>query len=193
MFYNQTMKYICQCCGAEFGFPSVCRESRGEHFGSPVEETVNCCPYCGGSYEGGIHMEKATWRRDAKNVLYSYYPNLRRIKEVRDELIQGQSPRRDQRYHGGISDPTAVKTMKLESGEAGCLQREIAAVKTALAELDMKRRDNKYKLALVEMVYFRRSHTLYGAAAYLGIPERTAHRWVNKIIVRVAQEMGFLE
>ena len=43
------------------------------------------------------------------------------------------------------------------------------------------------------MVYFRRSHSLYGAAPWLGIPERTAYRWMSRLIIRVAEEMGYLE
>ncbi len=133
-----------------------------------------------------------SWRRDAKNVLYGYYQNLRCLKKMKDDLIWAQSPRRDQRYHGGLSDPTAVKIMKMEDGTLAEIQKEVAAVKTALAEMDMKRRDSKYKLALAEMVYFRRSHSLYGAAAWLGIPERTAYRWMSRLITRVAEEMGYL-
>ena len=87
-----------------------------------------------------------SWRRDAKNVLYGYYQNLRCLKKMKDDLIWAQSPRRDQRYHGGLSDPTAVKIMKMEDGTLAEIQKEVAAVKTALAEMAMKRRDSKYKL-----------------------------------------------
>ena len=46
---------------------------------------------------------------------------------------------------------------------------------------------------LLEMVYFRRSHSLYGAAAYLGIPERTAHRWNAKMLYALAEELGYFD
>ena len=62
-----------------------------------------------------------------------------------------------------------------------------------LASLNDERRDNRYKLALLQMVYLRRSHTLYGAAAYLGIPERTAHRWISRMLIQLAEYLGFLD
>jgi len=133
-----------------------------------------------------------SWRRDAKNVLYSYYATLRYIKQMEEDLIWSQSARKDQKYHGGISDPTAVKILHMEKGELGRLKREAAAVKKVLGALNTERRDSRYKLALVEMVYLRRSHTLFGAAAYLGIPERTAHRWISKILEQLAEELELL-
>lgn len=53
MFYNKNMLYICQCCDAHFSRPSYYYEYQGECFGSPAYETIECCPFCGGSYEGG--------------------------------------------------------------------------------------------------------------------------------------------
>ena len=56
----------------------------------------------------------------------------------------------------------------LDKGEIKALKEQLAAVGRLLERLDSARRDAKYKRLLLEMVYFRRSHSLYGAAAYKG-------------------------
>lgn len=47
-------KYICQEYGACFNEPGTCRCSQGEFWGSPAYETMDCCPYCGGSFEENL-------------------------------------------------------------------------------------------------------------------------------------------
>ena len=138
-------------------------------------------------------MTNISWRRDAKNILYNYPENLRYLKSLEQDLIFAQSPHREVRRRGGISDPTAVKGMMLDKGEIKALKEQLAAVGRLLERLDSARRDAKYKRLLLEMVYFRRSHSLYGAAAYLGIPERTAHRWNAKILHALAEELGYFD
>lgn len=195
MFYNQDMHYICQNCGGYFDQPAQAKEHRGEHFGFTAEERTDCCPYCGGAYEGVIlkSMNRGSWRRETKNALYCYEENRRRMKALENDLIWSQGRHRDQKYHGGISDPTAVKSVLMTQGELGHLHKQVRAVEKLLASLNDERRDNRYKLALLQMVYLRRSHTLYGAAAYLGIPERTAHRWISRMLIQLAEYLGFLD
>lgn len=136
-------------------------------------------------------MSNITWRREAKNTLYNYYENRRRLKQLEADIIYAQAPHRDFRNRGGASDPTAVKTLLLDKGESGRIKREITAVEQLLQELNSSRRDAKYKRLLLEMVYFRRSNSLYGAAAYLGLAERTAHRWNAKMLRRLAELLGY--
>ena len=111
-------------------------------------------------------MTNISWRRDAKNILYNYPENLRYLKSLEQDLIFAQSPHREVRRRGGISDPTAVKGMMLDKGEIKALKEQLAAVGRLLERLDSARRDAKYKRLLLEMVYFRRSHSLYGADVY---------------------------
>ena len=137
-------------------------------------------------------MSNIAWRRRAKNVLYGYYADIRYLKALEKDLIYAQGPHRDGRNRGRIADPTAVKSMLMEEGRLGELRREQKAVEKLLSELEKNRRDCRYKRGLLEMVYFRRSHSLYGAAAYLGIPERTAHRWNARMLQYLARELGYL-
>lgn len=50
-------KYICQECGACFDEPGTCRCSQGEFWGFPAYETMDCCPYCGGSFEENLSYD----------------------------------------------------------------------------------------------------------------------------------------
>ncbi len=136
-------------------------------------------------------MISVNWRREVKNILYGFYASVKYLKSLENDLIFSQSPYRGGGFRGGVSDPTAVKTMLLEKGEIAALKQEISAVKQLLQELGNDRRDSKYKKQLLEMVYFKRSHSLYGAAAWLEIPERTAHRWNAKMLRRLAEILGY--
>lgn len=138
-------------------------------------------------------MANIAWRKDAKNILYNYPANQRYLRQLERELIYAQAPRREVRRRGGMADPTAFKGIQLDQGELGQLRRQQEAVERLLERLDAARRDAKYKRLLLEMVYFRRSHSLYGAAAYLGIPERTAHRWNAKMLYALAEELGYFD
>ena len=50
-------KYICQECGACFNEPGTCCCSQGEFWGAPAYETMDCCPYCGGSFEENLSYD----------------------------------------------------------------------------------------------------------------------------------------
>ena len=136
-------------------------------------------------------MANISWRREVKNILYHYYENLHHLQTLENNLIYAQPPHREGRRSGGLADPTAVKGILLDKGEIGRLKQQLAAVDNLLSRLESARRDAKYKRLLLEMVYFRRTHSLYGAAAYLGIPERTAHRWNAKMLHALAEELGY--
>ena len=51
--------------------------------------------------------------------------------------------------------------------------------------------DGEERLQLVKMIYWKRSHTIEGAANVLHISPRTAHRWRHAFIYAVAKEMGY--
>lgn len=65
-------------------------------------------------------------------------------------------------------------------------QRELQAVEKALDEVD------EISRRLVEMVFFKGSHTLEGAAQCLFISYRTARRRQEWVIVSVAEGLGLI-
>ena len=53
--------------------------------------------------------------------------------------------------------------------------------------------DGAERMALVDMIFWRRSHTLSGAADACHVSERTARRWHTAFIRLVAQKFGLTE
>lgn len=66
-------------------------------------------------------------------------------------------------------------------------RRELDAVKRAVDET-FRVRDGVSRIEFIEMIYWRRSHSLQGAAMKIGISERTALRWHGEFIKTVAAE-----
>lgn len=67
--------------------------------------------------------------------------------------------------------------------------REIDAVDAAI-EATKKLNDGELRLKLVDIIFWKRTHTLEGAAMILHISERTARRWHTEFIRTVAKEFG---
>lgn len=134
------------------------------------------------------------WRKNAKELLFNYTTNKRALREAEQDVIYGVTRERDQRYRrGGVRNPTLVKAELLDSAALNQLRREIAAVEALLRHLQTERRIDAQQRRMLEMVYFRGSHCLYGAAVALEIGERTAKRWNTRALEFVARQMGWLE
>ena len=70
---------------------------------------------------------------------------------------------------------------------AGLEKREMDAVRRA-CEYTLRLRDGRDRMALVEIVFWKRTHNLQGAALKLSVSERTALRWHGDFIKAVARE-----
>ena len=68
---------------------------------------------------------------------------------------------------------------------------EQAAVYRALKEI-MNKPDANARLMLIDLVFFKQTHTLDGAAQAVSCSERTARRWSSEFIMAVAKEFGLL-
>ena len=66
-------------------------------------------------------------------------------------------------------------------------RRELEAVQRAVARTQSMKHGGE-RLALIELVYWKRTHTVPGAALELFISERTALRWHGEFIRTVARE-----
>lgn len=66
-------------------------------------------------------------------------------------------------------------------------RRELEAVQRAVDET-FRTRDGRSRVDFIELIYWRRSHSLQGAALKIGISERTALRWHGEFIKTVAAE-----
>lgn len=87
---------------------------------------------------------------------------------------------------GSRSDKTANAALRqlpdLERIELEAVQ---AAIHTTEAMPDGRRR-----MELLRLYYWRRSHTLFGAATKVGVSERTAKRWNGEFVEAVAKNLG---
>lgn len=87
-----------------------------------------------------------------------------------------------------VSDPTGAAAIR-ELPEIN--RKEMDAVREAIEELS-KTEEGRISLKLVDMVYFKRSHTVLGAGLALGMAEATAKRWNGNFIRTVAKKFGLL-
>lgn len=69
--------------------------------------------------------------------------------------------------------------------------REHAAVTFALDELSAIAWDGIMTRRIVEAVFFKKTHTVGGAAQLVHVSEMTARRRVNAFIARVGENLGF--
>lgn len=71
-------------------------------------------------------------------------------------------------------------------------QREYEAVKRAVAAVKRSPTAND-RLALVDMVFWKRSHTLSGAAYKLNLSYTTAQRYHGEFVISVARYYGLMD
>lgn len=69
------------------------------------------------------------------------------------------------------------------------MRLRLAAVDAAISETQ-RQRDGESRIAIIDKVYFRRSHTLEGAAAACFVCYKTARRWNGDFVRLVARHLG---
>lgn len=77
-------------------------------------------------------------------------------------------------------------------GLTGVAERERAAVADAVEET-MTLVDGVERMKLVNLVFWRQSHSLDGAALALYVSDRTAQEWHRQFIRLVAKNFGLLD
>lgn len=87
---------------------------------------------------------------------------------------------------GGTSDPTAAAALR-QLPEIN--RRELEAVRAAIAQTQALP-NGSARMELVRLVFWRRTHTVWGASVKLGISERTAAQWHGDFIRAVAKKFG---
>lgn len=70
-------------------------------------------------------------------------------------------------------------------------RREMDAVRAALDETE-KLPHGRQRLEMIRLYYWKRSHTLFGAAIKVGVSERTGQGWNSEFIRAVAKNFGLL-
>ncbi|MGM9594159.1 MAG: hypothetical protein ACI3U8_07375 [Candidatus Onthomonas sp.] len=116
------------------------------------------------------------------------YPELRKqVRELRQASIT--ACRSHSGGSGGLSNPTAAAALRQLPPQE---QREYEAVEAAVRET-ARMSDGETRLTIIELVFWRQSHTLAGAAQAVHLGYRAAKERQQVFIRLVAQNLGFLE
>ena len=71
-------------------------------------------------------------------------------------------------------------------------RRELEAVRAAICHVESLH-SGKERMELVKLYYWKRSHTLFGAANAIHVSEKTALRWNRDFVMQVAENFGLIE
>lgn len=129
-------------------------------------------------------------RNTAIWTLEHYHEDKRQMEDYKKQFIpSGTSP---YSLTGGIKAgeagrPTENAALKIASSPyLRTTEWNIAAVERALGNLD------EIDIKIVDMVYWKKSHTVEGAGMKVGLSRRAAYDHINSILCRVALEMGLM-
>lgn len=127
------------------------------------------------------------WWGYVRAVIRAYPELSRRLAELRHTPVTA-------RYgpSGGAGGPTSPVERAAIRGLPHTEQREHDAVEAAI-EQTRTLPDAAARLRLVDLVFWRQSHTLQGAAREIHVSPRTARRRLSEFICLVAQNLGLLE
>lgn len=121
--------------------------------------------------------------------LEHYKEHKRKLSEYRDAIMPSSTPNYSGAGGGGSGEsrPTEKLGIKLATDEYINEQlRILAAIEKILASL------SKEDKRMIDLIYWRRSHTVTGAAMVLHMSNVTAYRHVNAILRAIAAELGFV-
>ena len=128
----------------------------------------------------GVRREGSDWRREARAAAYAYPGLAAELQELRRVKLSsglGGAPKGT-----GAQRPSETAALRELPGD---LQAKHDAVAAAMSQVGRLHRGG-LRRQLVVLVYFRRSHTVYGAAAALGVSENTAKRWNADFLLAVS-------
>lgn len=124
------------------------------------------------------------WWGYIKAVIRSYPELKRRYDELKEQSLS--APLTGMPAAHKVSSPTEQAALRQLNPTA---QRELDAVSGAISRTGMMI-DGDARLRMIDMVYWRRTHTLEGAALRVHVSTRTALTWHGEFVRLVAKLMG---
>lgn len=117
------------------------------------------------------------WRREAKRALYDY-PRIRRKQGA--QMITPN-------YAGVAVQHAPTRTTETAALSAAMSDREERVVRAVELALEMQRHYHNAdaRLLMVQLVYWRRTHTLEGAALEAHYSVEAVKRWNTEILTAV--------
>ena len=132
-------------------------------------------------------MSKArdNWRPWVINVLRDYYLFKRLDKEAHTTRVTAQY----NKGRGGGGPSRTTEMAALRTGLTRQQERELNAVEKAL-KTTRRGADGKIRVKVIELVYFRGTHTIEGAAQQVHVSYSTAWRWADSFVRLVGKYLG---
>ena len=120
--------------------------------------------------------------------LEHFYENKKNLREIEESMISLNSPSLTFNGNGGeISKPTEKNAIKIASSlyikKTDETIHKIEKVINGLDDLDKN---------LINLVYFRKTHTVTGAGMKVHLDKSAAYNHINKILGLIAIEMGLI-
>lgn len=120
------------------------------------------------------------WKSDARKALFAYPKILAKKRDAINVSVTAN-------YSGMPGAHNASRTTENAALKAGLTEREeivLEAVENAL-RIQSYYANGAERQKFVELKYFRRTHTLYGAACELHYSEETVKAWNTQILTAV--------
>ena len=125
--------------------------------------------------------KREDWWEYTKRIIRSYPALRRKAESVGDIPCTPAYGASGGRSSGGSPVERAVVD-RLTDKE----QRRYDAVRAAISATEAMKHGHQ-RMELIDRVYWKRSHTLYGAAMCVPVSERTAHTW-NAEFIRLVEK-----
>lgn len=122
--------------------------------------------------------------------LEHYHEDKRQLEQYRLELMPASTA--NYNFNGGgrssePGNPTERAAIKMATNPyILATERSIRAIEAVMERCD------ETDIKLITMVYWRRTHTVEGAAMNAHCSTNTAYAHIDKILVRIAAELGYI-
>lgn len=134
------------------------------------------------------------WIDKARDVAKEYKRNCQELRQIEESLqMSANSSGGSAVMSSKISKPVeAAVERKMMQVRYLYLQQAVCAVEEAMESV-LRKPQGDLTIKLFNMVYYDRSHTLYGAAQVLNLTERTAKRYNRFFLKIIAESMGYVD
>lgn len=132
-----------------------------------------------------MNRYRDNWRTYAVNAMRDYL----RYKEIQKEAHGQRVTAQYNKGRGGSGISRSAEQAALRTGLTRQQEKELTAVERAVKST-RRGPDGKLRVRVVEMVYFRGTHTIEGAAQIVHVSYSTAWRWTDNFIRLVGKNLG---
>lgn len=121
--------------------------------------------------------------------LEHYQINRAKLESIKRDLIPSPTPTYGGSEGRSIEAHRTTEDITIQISSSAYvrqLEQTVAAIRYVVDRLDMT------DLQLVELVYFKGTHTVEGAAIIVGLSRTAAFNHINKVLAAVALELGLI-